>query len=60
MNGRYTERRNFGPSLDWHDRPAIGNADRQRHMRRIREIRLFAAALLVFWAGVVFAIVWFH
>jgi hypothetical protein len=60
MIGRFDQSRSFGPSLDWERRPAIGGVDRREHLRRIRAIRRVALALFCFWAGVVFAIVWFH
>jgi len=60
MTGLFNQSRLFGPSLDWERRPAIGGADRRAHLRRIRAIRLVALALFCFWAGVAFAIVWFH
>lgn len=60
MIGLFNKSSSSEPSLDWQRHPAIGGADRREHQRRIRAIRLVALALFCFWAGVVFAIVWFH
>jgi hypothetical protein len=60
MIGPFNQKSSFGPSLDWQRRPALGDAGRRDHLRRIRALRQVAMILCSFAAGVAFAAGWFH